>query len=80
MNDNQKAILDDLASILEKIKSNRVYGSVEIYFEDGEITQITQRIINKVKKSSVKNAPTGQNVTRHKNQNVSQEIHLSTLE
>jgi hypothetical protein len=27
-----------------------MYGSVEVYLEDGQITQITQRIIKKIKK------------------------------
>jgi hypothetical protein len=80
MNDNQKAILDDLTSILNKIKSNKVYGSVEIFFEDGEITQITQRIINKVKKNNVKTPPSASHLTHHKNQNDNASIHLSTLE
>lgn len=28
--------------------SKKMYGSIELYFEAGRITQITQRIINKV--------------------------------
>ena len=80
MNDNQKAILDDLTDILKKIKSNKVYGSVEIFFEDGEITQITQRIINKVKKNNVKTPLTNPNLTPHNNQNAASSAHLSTLE
>lgn len=80
MNDNQKAVLDDLASILNKIKSNKVYGSVEIFFEEGEITQITQRIINKVKKTSVKTPTATSNLSHHQTQNDKVSIHLSTLE
>lgn len=38
----------ELLKIISKAVDRRIYGSVEIYFEDGRITQITQRIINKV--------------------------------
>lgn len=37
-----------LLKILSKAMSKKMYGSVEFYFEKGKITQITQRIINKV--------------------------------
>ncbi len=40
----------------EKIKKvftnavrDKIYGSIEIFFEEGNVTQITQRIINKLK-------------------------------
>lgn len=39
----------NIVKMLDKIKQNRVYGSLEIYFEDGQVTQVTQRIINKFK-------------------------------
>lgn len=45
-----KDLSQDIAKILNKAADNKMYGSVEIYFENGAITQITQRIINKVKK------------------------------
>lgn len=38
----------DLVKILIKAIESKIYGSVEVYFEAGKITQITQRIINKV--------------------------------
>jgi len=51
-----------LTTILNKVAEDKIYGSVEVYFEAGQITQITQRIINKVtdkisapKSSTVKN-------------------------
>jgi hypothetical protein len=53
MTDSTKGVLDELVSILEKIRDNKVYGSVELFFEEGEITQITQRIIRKVKKTEL---------------------------
>lgn len=39
---------EHLKKLLEKIKKNKIYGSIEIYFENGKVTQITQRIINKI--------------------------------
>ncbi len=42
----------NLLKILTKAAENRIYGSVEIYFEEGRMTQITQRIINKIAKKS----------------------------
>lgn len=36
-------------NILTKAVEEKTYGSIEIYFEEGNITQITQRIINKVR-------------------------------
>lgn len=32
--------------------SKKIYGSVEIYFEEGRVTQITQRIINKIQSNN----------------------------
>lgn len=41
----------DLLNILSKAMDSKVYGSIEIYLEDGQITQISQRVIKKIKKS-----------------------------
>lgn len=38
----------DLVKILTQVVENNIYGSVEIFFEKGKVTQITQRIIKKV--------------------------------
>lgn len=46
--DNIDNVKKELAKILSQIVKNQIYGSVEIYFEGGHITQITQRIINKI--------------------------------
>lgn len=46
--DDNKNIKTELANILTKIMKDKIYGSVEIYFEAGHMTQITQRIINKI--------------------------------
>ena len=42
----------DLLNIISKAIDGRVYGSIEIYLEDGQITQISQRVIKKIKKQS----------------------------
>ncbi|MBI2593346.1 hypothetical protein HYW44_01770 [Candidatus Daviesbacteria bacterium] len=41
---------NDLLNILSKAMDANMYGSVEVYLEDGQITQITQRIIKKIKR------------------------------
>lgn len=41
----------DLLNILGKAMDNKVYGSIEVYLEDGQITQISQRVIKKIKKT-----------------------------
>lgn len=40
----------DLLNILSKAMDSKVYGSIEVYLEDGQITQISQRVIKKIKK------------------------------
>jgi hypothetical protein len=51
----------DLLNILSKAMDANMYGSVEVYLEDGQITQITQRIIKKIKQSKQKNTPVKNN-------------------
>lgn len=46
---NKSPFATELIEILSKAVSNKMYGSVEIYFENGNITQVTQRIIKKIK-------------------------------
>lgn len=41
----------DLLNILSKAMDSKVYGSIEIYLEGGQITQISQRVIKKIKKT-----------------------------
>ena len=43
-----KTLYGDLIKILTNVVDNNIYGSVEIFFEKGKVTQITQRIIKKV--------------------------------
>lgn len=35
-------------TIISKAMEDKSYGSIEIYLENGKVTQITQRIINKI--------------------------------
>lgn len=53
----KKAVSLELLTIIGKAVKDKIYGSVEVYFEAGNITQITQRIINKVKNSQDKKLP-----------------------
>jgi len=48
--DSKQNPTTDLLNILSKAMDANMYGSVEVYLEDGQITQITQRIIKKIKK------------------------------
>lgn len=41
----------DLLNILSKAMDAKVYGSIEVYLEEGQITQISQRVIKKIKHS-----------------------------
>ena len=48
MTNGESKFSKQFLKIISKSVERRIYGSVEIYFENGQITQITQRIINKV--------------------------------
>lgn len=48
--DSEKSPTTDLLNILSKAMDANMYGSIEVYLEKGQITQITQRIIKKIKK------------------------------
>jgi hypothetical protein len=48
MTNGHNKFSQDLIKILLKAAENKIYGSVEVYFEGGKVTQITQRIIKKV--------------------------------
>jgi hypothetical protein len=39
---------EQFLTLLKRISEKKIYGSVEIYFEEGKVTQITQRIIKKI--------------------------------
>ncbi|OGE14434.1 hypothetical protein A3F00_00040 [Candidatus Daviesbacteria bacterium RIFCSPHIGHO2_12_FULL_37_11] len=46
--EDSRNFLKNLLSLFKKAIENKTYGSIEIYFEAGKITQITERIINKI--------------------------------
>ncbi len=48
--DSTKNLAKDLMNILGRAMDAKIYGSIEIFLEEGSITQITQRIINKISK------------------------------
>lgn len=60
----------ELIKILSKASESKIYGSVEVFFEAGQITQITQRIINKLtnykKQSKPIKKPTRQEILKTK--------------
>lgn len=41
----------DLLNMLSKAMDSKVYGSIEVYLEEGQITQISQRVIKKIKRT-----------------------------
>ena len=45
---NSNNLTDQFLSLLKRISEKKVYGSVEIFFEEGKVTQITQRVIKKI--------------------------------
>ncbi len=49
--DSKSSTTTDLLSILSRAMDSKIYGSIEVYLEEGQITQITQRIIKKIKKA-----------------------------
>lgn len=53
MSNTNKKISADFINIIIKAIENKIYGSIEVYFEEGRVTQITQRIIKKVSYHSV---------------------------
>lgn len=46
--EDSRNFLKNLISLFKKAIENKTYGSIEIFFEAGKITQITERIINKI--------------------------------
>lgn len=39
----------EFVKIFSQASQNKLYGSIEVYFEAGRVTQVTQRIINKIR-------------------------------
>lgn len=80
MNDIHAEVNADLIAIINKIRDHKIYGSVEIYFEEGEVTQITQRIISKVPKKNVKKKTLHIRVSASNRQNANHVATVSSLE
>lgn len=55
--DTNKPFSSDLIKLITKWVENKLYGSIEIYFEKGRVTQFTQRIIKKMNNVSSNNVP-----------------------
>lgn len=53
-NNSTKRISPRLIAKIEKVLENKAWGSVEIYVQNYEVTQITDRSIHKTVKSPVK--------------------------
>ena len=62
--DSKQNPTTDLLNILGKAMDANMYGSVEVYLENGQITQITQRIIKKIKRQNPVEAPVKKNSTQ----------------
>ena len=65
---NQKNVSNKLIKLLDKLIQNKIYGSIEVYFEAGEVTQVTQRIINKISRSNTKKPLINKTVSREHSQ------------
>lgn len=65
--DSNKNPTADLLNILDKAMDANMYGSVEVYLEDGQITQITQRIIKKIKRTKSIQKPKDTSSLPHRN-------------
>ncbi|KKQ10262.1 hypothetical protein A2858_04205 [Candidatus Daviesbacteria bacterium RIFCSPHIGHO2_01_FULL_36_37] len=69
---SQKNVSNKLLKLLDRLMQKKTYGSIEIYFEAGEITQVTQRIINKIirtnKKQLINRVASNKRVSREHNQ------------
>ena len=48
--ENYTELARQLLKIVSEAVTKKIYGSIEVYFEAGKVTQITHRIINKIHK------------------------------
>lgn len=49
--DNYSVVSKQILKIVNQAVTNKIYGSIEVYFEAGKVTQVTQRIISKIQKN-----------------------------
>lgn len=52
--DNVSEFTRQFMKIVSQAFSKKMYGSIEVYFEGGKVTQVTQRIINKINRKEKK--------------------------
>ena len=71
---DEKSFVRDLIKILSHDVGSRIYGSIEIFFEEGRITQITQRIISKVYKQEKVKYQTKSNKEGNGSEEITQEM------
>lgn len=77
---NKSPFSAELVEILSKAVSNKIYGSVEVYFENGTITQVTQRIIKKIRSREVHPIDSQNNSISRTPKNVSKETKVANLQ
>lgn len=53
---NNNNLTDQFLNLLKRISEKKVYGSIEIFFEEGKVTQITQRVIKKINRKDSSSA------------------------
>ncbi len=56
--DNNDTFIKYISKVFSSLMEQQIYGSVEIYFEDGRPTQVTHRVINKLGNRNKQNSKT----------------------
>ena len=56
--DNNDTFIKYISKVFSNLMEQQIYGSVEIYFEDGRPTQVTHRVINKLGNKNKQNRET----------------------
>lgn len=56
--DNNDTFIKYISKVFSNLMEQQIYGSVEIYFEDGKPTQVTHRVINKLGNKNNQNSKT----------------------
>lgn len=64
--DNYSLVSKQILKIVTQAVTKKIYGSIEIYFEAGKVTQVTQRIINKIQKKEQRKE-NNLNLPKHEN-------------
>lgn len=56
--DSNDTFIKYISKVFSSLMEQQIYGSVEIYFEDGRPTQVTHRVINKLGNKNKQNNKT----------------------